>query len=690
MRPRWWIIAGGIVALLLILVVVAAFFAEEPLRHYAESLANESLPDYHITIGALALHPLTLAVDIREVVVHQQANPEPPLAVIPEVRADARLLPLLSGQVAADLHVDKPVVAATGPQVDSFLAKEAEQEAAAWQDRVRDAIPFRLSLFLHDGEATYEGPPAVGPVHLGGLSLIAENLTNRPPNDEPYPARIQVNVTLLEKARLSVQGRANPLAKPSPAVQADVQLEGLQVAEALKAVGRTDAPLKEGILDATVHVTYGSSEDQAITIEQIVLREPKIEYVPTAEVAAASAESQEEVASAALAWQDKVFQLFPVTIRQATIQNGEITYRPDPRAEPIRIQRLDITTSNIHNRPSEPGQYPSETRVAAQLGEESRITVDGRADFLAKPMPRVDANLDVRRLHLGSLLPAAKQINVHTSEGVLDLSGRVQYANEKATVAIDRFLLEGARIDYVHAAITKGKEQARLKEGAKQARTAGRDPSIQVRVGHGKILNSEMGFVNKAASPDYRVFMADMNAEMDNLSTRPEEGTGAVKVTGKFMGSGPTVMSGNFRPEKPTPDFDLRVKIIKTKMASFNNVLRAHGGLDTKGGVFAFFSEISVRNNHVDGYVKPLLRDVDVYDPKQDQDKKMTKRLYEAVVGGVLGLLENAPRDEVATKGDISGKVENPQASTWQIVGNLVQNAFFNAILPGFEQGPVG
>jgi hypothetical protein len=51
--------------------------------------------------------------------------------------------------------------------------------------------------------------------------------------------------------------------------------------------------------------------------------------------------------------------------------------------------------------------------------------------------------------------------------------------------------------------------------------------------------------------------------------------------------------------------------------------------------------------------------------------------------------LENIPRDEVATKADISGRLENPQASTWQVLMNLIQNAFFQSIVPGFE-GEVG
>ena len=141
-----------------------------------------------------------------------------------------------------------------------------------------------------------------------------------------------------------------------------------------------------------------------------------------------------------------------------------------------------------------------------------------------------------------------------------------------------------------------------------------------------------------------------------------------------------------FRPEKPRPDFDLSVKIVRTKVESFNNILRAYGDLDTQHGMFAFFSELKVKDNQIRGYVKPLLKDVEVYDPEQDKDKPLAKKIYEAVVGGVLGLLENKPRKEAATITDLSGPVENPHANTWQIVGNLVQNAFFKAILPGFER----
>ena len=107
---------------------------------------------------------------------------------------------------------------------------------------------------------------------------------------------------------------------------------------------------------------------------------------------------------------------------------------------------------------------------------------------------------------------------------------------------------------------------------------------------------------------------------------------------------------------------------------------------DVVQGLFSVYTEMRVKNRAVRGYVKPLFRELDVYDTRQDQAKGLFQKLYEAVVGGVSDLLENIPRDEVATKAELTGPLENPQTSTWQTLANLIQNAFFRAILPGFER----
>jgi pentatricopeptide repeat protein len=192
--------------------------------------------------------------------------------------------------------------------------------------------------------------------------------------------------------------------------------------------------------------------------------------------------------------------------------------------------------------------------------------------------------------------------------------------------------------------------------------------------------------VNRATRPEYRLFLDNSEVHLQNFSNQLTEGLAVAKVTGRFMGSGRAVVGANFRPETKGPDFALAASIENTDMRTLNTLLRAYGKLDVVQGFFSVYTEMRVRNRTVRGYVKPLLRELDVYDSRQDQEKNIFQKLYEAVVGGVSDLLENTPREEVATKVDMAGPLEDPQASTWQALVNLIQNAFFRAILPGFER----
>jgi hypothetical protein len=368
------------------------------------------------------------------------------------------------------------------------------------------------------------------------------------------------------------------------------------------------------------------------------------------------------------------------------LSNGDVRYHSEAQVDPIQLHNLDLTAANVTNRPPEHEPYPSELRAKARLAENAEVDLDSHVDFLATPTPRLDGDLKVRDLSLRTLRSLASPYNVQLHQGVLDLTGHVNYSAQTTKVDVHDLALEDARIDYVHTAQTKAKEMQRAKKGAQAAKDVHHDPSVVVKVAHGKILHSDVGFIDTAASPDYRVFVSDLNVDLDNFSNRPEDGMGNLKLTGNFMGSGPTVVTGAFRPEKPNPDFTVQVRIIKTPVTALNKLLEAHGRMDAKQGTFAFFSDMKVKNNRIEGYVKPFLKDVQLYDPEQDADKQTLRKLYEAVANGVLNLFTSTSTGQVATETDVSGPVENPQTSTWQILGKLVQNAFFKAILPGFEE----
>jgi hypothetical protein len=347
---------------------------------------------------------------------------------------------------------------------------------------------------------------------------------------------------------------------------------------------------------------------------------------------------------------------------------------------------VNFVARNIRNIVSGKNVYPSTISLEAVVFGQGRLSLDGRADFLATPHPGVRAEVRVERIGLDYVKPVAARYNVALGAGVLDADGTLEYAPDGGTLVHFRAVtLAGARIDYVHGASTKPAEKEQVRATAEAAQQVSNEPGILIRVDRTRVEGT-FGFVNEAAAPRYRVFVSDTRLDVQNLSNQRSEGTMVARLTGRFMGTGPTTAEATFRPDKQGPDLSLVVRIENTDMRPMNDLLRAHGKFDVVRGVFSLYTEIGVRKGQVTGYIKPLFRDLDVYDEHQDRHKGFFRKLYEGVVGGIARLLQNkTPREEVATKAEVLGTLGDTHTSTWQIVVRLIQNAFFRAILPGLD-----
>ena len=401
----------------------------------------------------------------------------------------------------------------------------------------------------------------------------------------------------------------------------------------------------------------------------------------------AKQELQEEVPIHEKGWREAVYSFYPLKINEFKIEDADVTYVDQDASAPLHFTHLNLLVGNIRNIRSPNDAYPSDLNLDGNIFDSGRILMKGHANFLAEPHAGIDADMALQQVALEPFLPVAGRYNVQVRGGVLSVDGHLEYTAEGETEATLKTLtIEHARIDYVHTSETTAIETRVGQATVKTAKKLQNKPNTLIRIDHGAITNSDFGFVNEAAKPPYRVFLSNGTLQLKNISNHLSEGSGTVTLTGAFMGSGDTMVSGTFRPETKSPDFDLNIKIERTQMRVLNNLLRAYGKFDVTAGLFSLYSELSVKNGRVEGYIKPLFRDLKVYDARQDKEKSLFHKLYEGLVGGVAKLLENKPREEVATRTDVSGPLENPQTSTWQTVVNLVKNAYFKAFLPGFEK----
>ena len=384
-------------------------------------------------------------------------------------------------------------------------------------------------------------------------------------------------------------------------------------------------------------------------------------------------------------WQDAVEAIYPFKINLFRIQDGEATYIDTDPQRPLHLTEITLTADNIRNIHYKDQVYPSPFHADSVVFEKGRMTIDGKANFLAKPFPGVLANYQVERIPLNKFEPEVQRANLHVYRGVLQSKGAVEYSPKIARVEVENATIDGIHLDYVHTSQSATGETNRMAIVKTDAVKVNNAPGVQLKAHEVALTNSELKFINDSANPHYRLVISDANMRATNLSNHLSAGPAKFQFDGKLMGSGNATMSGVLRPEHQGPNFDFDLASRDTDLTSLNDLLRAYGKFDVAAGKVSVFSQVTVKNHYVSGYVKPLFTDVKVYDSKKDAKKPILHKAYEMVIGGAAKLLKNRSTQQVATKVDISGPVSTPNVDPWQAIGQFIANAFINAIVPGFD-----
>jgi Domain of Unknown Function (DUF748) len=385
-------------------------------------------------------------------------------------------------------------------------------------------------------------------------------------------------------------------------------------------------------------------------------------------------------------WQDAVQAIYPLEINELVITGGELTYVDQGQYRPLELTEINFTAYNIRNVRSQEGEYPSDLYLEGKVFKNGKIVLKGNADFLAEPHIAIKAAVEAEQIEIDYFRPITERYNFSVRRGVLSTSGSIEYAKNKKILSVPTVKIQNLVADYVHTKPATSPTKELSKKADKVIREHSNEPTLELDVNDVDISDSELGIVNKASEPQYRLFVSGAQVKIQNLSNQAEEGVATITATGRFMNSGKTRLVARLRPTGKSPNFDLQLAVDQAELKALNPLLKAYIGADVVAGQFSFYSEIAVRNGSINGYVKPLFKDVDVYDPKQDRKKGIFAKLYEGILGGLAWVLENRPREEIATTTKISGKLSDPETSVADIIIGLVQNAFFRAILPGLER----
>ena len=388
-------------------------------------------------------------------------------------------------------------------------------------------------------------------------------------------------------------------------------------------------------------------------------------------------------------WQRAVEALYPLKLDRVKVDDGSLLYRSDrTTSKPIQLTRIFMVAENVRNSAATPGTFPSPVTLRATLFDTGQLQFKGAADFLLEPNLAAQGEIHLARVPLDRLAPLAQEVQLKATGGFLSLDGTATYTPKACQAHLTQVLVEDLRMDYVTSAATRVQEAATARTALKLARQVRHAPQLLLQVDALKLENSQIGFVNEKTRPPYRLFLAKASLELDHLSNQAQPDQSTFHGRGAFMGSGAASVSGTFQPAARQLDFGVQLRLEDARLPDLNDFLRAHAGVDVADGRFSVFTELQVRDGRLNGYVKPMFRNLKFYDAGKDRSKPFGKRVELHLLQFLATVFKSRKTQEVATVTTLSGSIDDPRAGEWEAIRKLIGNGLSHAILPGFLDPP--
>jgi Domain of Unknown Function (DUF748) len=686
-----WLV--GIVALLVVLAVAAQVLIariDEPLRRYLEKKVNASLVGYTVAVGGLDLHLLGLAVELKDVTVVQNARPRPPMVFLPSWRTSVEWQSLLSFALVADTVLRQPRLFIMLDQTEQEAEDSVHLANRGWQDAVQAVYPLKVNtLRVIDGDVSYYDVGNVPPLELQHVYFRASNIRNVRSVLGQFPSPVELSCSVLG-GQLTANGNVDFFAKPNPAISTDFDLRDANLVPIAPMARRYDLIISKGTV-AVAGKLVSEPKETRINVSRVEVTNPAIEYArdprpserPVERAVVTATKAATTTPGVHVEMQDVRIKggTFGLKVDALRSEDGSTVYALAKDLPPLRLNDLDMHATNISSD-RRPPSSPTRFDVQARVLESGRFHASGTIDPLAEPRPTLAADLELREVSLAPFAPLARHWAFELSGGVLESDGHLDITPDQEALVIHHVTATGPSVSYVKKTT---EDDQRLQHVTRAATVPQAKPSYRLDVEEARIREGSFTLIDETTKPSYHLGLTDADVTIKGYSNQESKRRGSASLRGLFMDSGNAAIDATFDSASQTADFNMYVRLEDAKLVDMNDVLRAKGGFDVVGGLFSFYSEIAVKNGHVDGYVKPFFRDLDVYARSQDAKKPIGQQAYEMMVGVAGSVLENRSLDQVATRADLSGPVEGPDAPTWQIVIGLLKNAFWRALLPGLD-----
>jgi hypothetical protein len=264
-----------------------------------------------------------------------------------------------------------------------------------------------------------------------------------------------------------------------------------------------------------------------------------------------------------------------------------------------------------------------------------------------------------------------------------------------------KVVMDNPRLNFVH-----GPTDEESQTGANEPWLAIMDDLYPFRIDHTEINHGEIHFQAFHTDPPVDIYLSHVEAVITNLTNvRDEIDPLMASVTAHGSAMDPLMPDGapgsrvatddagqarfefkmDFDPNAYRPTFVLAARMLDLDVTALNELTLAYGKFDFESGTSDFVIELTARNGLIDGYAKPLFRDLVVIGARDFETNDPLRVFWEALVGVTQEVFQNQSRGQFGTRLAIEGDLNDPRVDLFEIVGNVLRNAFVRAYLPQYE-----
>jgi hypothetical protein len=209
------------------------------------------------------------------------------------------------------------------------------------------------------------------------------------------------------------------------------------------------------------------------------------------------------------------------------------------------------------------------------------------------------------------------------------------------------------------------------------------------KINRAQITSGSIHFRTYQKEKPVDVYLSHLDSTIDNLTNiRDETAPLASTVTAQGMVMDQANFQFNMKldPFSYHPTFHLALRLLSLDVTKLNDLTRTYGAFDFERGWFDLVVDLDSKHGQVEGYIKPLFRNLVVISLQDVKEDNALQLFWEALVGTVTGILKNQPRDQFGTLIPVRGNIEGgPKADLLSTVGNILRNAFIRAYLPRLQ-----